>query len=121
MDGRAGAVALNVRQMLSPPREACVPKSPAPVATNQADNASAKLATVTDTRNSSPTPGFAWPDGESPCVDLISSKEHLREQLVIAEARVAAAASANTRAAHMAAHLRDMLSPQATSSTAGST
>lgn len=118
MDGRAGAVALNVRQMLSPPRESCAPKTQ--VVTKQADESNAK--TVRDTPSSSPTPlartpGSVRSNSGSSCGELISSKEHLRERLVIAEARVAAAASSNTRAAHMAAHLRDMLSPQATRGT----
>eukprot|EP01043_Picozoa_sp_COSAG02_P006581 COSAG02_NODE_188_length_30307_cov_341.858746_20_plen_122_part_00 len=102
MDGRAGAVALNVRHMLSPPRGS----SPAPVVEDESDGCHVTLT-------STPRPNAISIDSTRG-TSSAASKEQLRERLVMAEARVAAAASSTARAQHMAAHLRDMLSPQAT-------
>lgn len=109
MDGRDGAVALNVRQMLSPPRAARPPfgtNCPSP-AVGDAARASKCAREGTDPA----TDGSASLLIGSP-YSSVSTKDHLRERLVIAEARVAAAASSKARAQHMAAHLRDILSPQ---------
>jgi hypothetical protein len=118
MDGRAGAVALNVRQMLTPPRGSCVPESPAPDAEDEHGGGRATLkrtprssAIAIDSARGAAGSAGLEDELQRACP---TSKEELRERLVIAEARVAAAASSKARAQHMAAHLRDMLSPQAT-------
>jgi hypothetical protein len=114
MDGRAGAVALNVRHILhvSPLRGS----SPAPVpedgwhATLISTPRSDAISIDSDSARGTSSAAL----DEVPSRACVASKEQLRERLVMAEARVAAAASSTARAQHMAAHLRDMLSPQAT-------
>lgn len=118
MDGRADAVALNVRHMLSPPRRPRVPESTARDVEAEADGGHAtrkgmpRSSTISIDTAVRAT-GFAGLEDQLPRAGL-TSKEQLRERLVVAEARVAAAASSKAQAQHMAAHLRDMLSPQAT-------
>ena len=117
MDGRDGAVALNVRQMLSPRREGSTRDSPEVTALIEASDVRRTPrmqqlgANPVDAELTNGVTSLVG-GGEPLCLDT-ASKEHLRERLVIAEARVAAAASSKARAQHMAAHLRDMLSPQA--------
>ena len=119
MDGRDGAVALNVRQMLSPRREGSTPDSPEVAALIEASDVRRTPriqqlgANPVDAELTNGVTSLGGGAGEPSCLDSTASKEHLRERLVIAEARVAAAASSKARAQHMAAHLRDMLSPQA--------
>ena len=78
MDGRAGAVALNVRQMLTPPRGSCVPESPAPDAEDEPTRILARyppcwvsrLFGALDERTSKVhlvrIVGFAWDSGIGP-------------------------------------------------------
>jgi hypothetical protein len=134
MDARAAALALSVRQMLSPrrsPRAAVRPTPPAVgagsgvvpaavVSEQQSDAATTPARVARGGDANSPASGAdegsaastTAAASRSSSLDL-TTKEHLRQHLAIAEARAASAASATARAQQMAANLRSMLSPVA--------
>ena len=112
MDGRAGKVALNVRQMLSPPHvsERSDPSERSTAGVLNGSNAT-QASHVNSTRRDTNLAGADGVHVRSQ-QSYLETKDRLRERLVAAEARVAAVASSKARAQHMAVHLRELLSPQ---------